>query len=161
MNPSLFTMCIGIPGSGKSFYLNKSDTYIVCPDDIRRGLGDVTDQSKNELVWAIAQAKCNTAIELGNNVTLDATNVNTPLRRDFLSKLLPCKKIALIFEINPDVAYQRIEKDLRSGRDRSNVPKRIVYRMYGEFLYTKKVIHTEFDTIHHISQPATYQSLDK
>jgi predicted kinase len=86
----MFTMLIGIPGSGKSTWLKNQDDlqYVVCPDSIRDWLtGDISNQTQNDVVWKIALHTTLWAICNSLDVTLDATNVNTSLRRDFLYKL--------------------------------------------------------------------------
>lgn len=148
---------IGIPGSGKSAWVSslKTKYYIVCPDEIRASMGNISDQSLNNTVWLIAKEKIKTAFSLGHNVILDATNVNTKYRRNFIETFPPdgiqvseyfnkiCTLKAKLFDVDPEIAISRIKNDIASGRCRSNVPEDIVYRMYGEFLYTKKVISSE------------------
>jgi predicted kinase len=139
-------MLVGIPGSGKSTILSGVDplVIIVCPDTIRKELyGNVTDQTHNIEVWAEAKARTIKHLNEGIGVILDATNVNTTNRRNFLQGLPPCKLQAILFKTDPDQCWKRIKKDIDSGKDRSNVPEEIIYRMYGEFLYTEKVIESE------------------
>jgi predicted kinase len=157
---------IGIPGSGKSTWLNSlekvncdggfylrllNDLYtIICPDEIRRKLGSVSDQSQNLYVWQEAKDRTIGCLEHGTNVILDATNVNTANRRDFISgipALPPCIKLAKIFPTDPEIAWERIRLALKNGIDRSNVPEETIYRMYGEYLYTSKVISSEGFTV--------------
>jgi len=159
MEPNLL-MLIGIPGSGKSSWLAglevkcQDDGHyvlvdgvpytIVCPDAIRQSFtDDVSDQSQNILVWQEAKNRTTCRLERGRNIILDATNVNTTRRREFLQGLPPCRKMAKMFIVNPEEAYQRIKKDLDENKQRSKVPEEIVYRMYGEFQYTLKVIVSE------------------
>jgi len=141
-----FILLVGIPGSGKSSWALKilnADTQIVCPDNIRRDIGDnISDQFVNTEVWAIAKQRVIDYLNSGKNVILDATNVNTLYRQDFMEGLPDCTLIAKLFAIEPEVAYERIQKDLKS-KDRADVPEHVVYRMYGEFLYTAKIIENE------------------
>lgn len=146
-----FKMLIGIPGSGKSTWLknNSNDSIIVCPDQIRKELTkNISDQSKNNEVWKIAKERIIEEIKDSQNVILDATNVNTQLRRKFMEDITDCNKIAVLFRVTPEVAAERIQKDIENSVDRSKVPEDVVYRMYGEYLYTEKVIKEEnFDKI--------------
>jgi predicted kinase len=143
-------MLIGIPGSGKSTWLKTQKLedpacLSICPDEIRIWLtGNISDQSQNDSVWKIAQYTTNWSLENKQDVILDATNVNTSLRRLFLSKLPPnnIKRQALIFEVAPDEAIKRIRHDLKNI-SRSNVPDEVIYRMHGEFVYTMKAIKEE------------------
>jgi predicted kinase len=139
----VFTMLIGIPGSGKSTWLRSYPTaLVVCPDQIRQWLaGDISDQSQNDVVWKIALYTTVWNLEHNKSVVLDATNVSTPLRKKFLSQLpKDIEKQAIVFETAPEEAIQRIQSDY--GR-RAKVLPEIVYRMYGEFLYTKQVLKDE------------------
>jgi predicted kinase len=155
-----FTMLIGIPGCGKSTYISLQPKSkfgsIICPDSIRRSLtGDISDQSQNQLVWQIAQYTTKWALINLLSVTVDAVNTDTYLRRDFLQKLKNSgvyggfKKRAIVFEIDPDEAIKRVEKRF----NRPPVPPERIYKMYGEFLYTKKVLHEEeWDSIQFIGE---------
>jgi predicted kinase len=158
-NLPILLFLIGIPGSGKSSWLFESQkeirdggTYtlvknypfhIVCPDAIRQKMGDISDQSQNTMVWQEAKEQTVGCLVHGTNVILDATNVNTQYRRSFLSDLPMCRKWAKLFPVEPDVAWERIKKDLSIGKQRANVPEDVLYRMYGEYLYTVKAIKSE------------------
>jgi len=140
---------IGIPGSGKSHWIWKNKLhlshFIVSPDNIRRDMfGDITDQSNNVKVFDIALGMVIAALKLNKNVILDATNCNTQYRREFLKDMPYCKMSAYLFDIQPQIASDRISKDIRNNKLRSNVPESVVYRMYGEYLFTKNVIKKEF-----------------
>jgi predicted kinase len=152
-------MLIGVPGSGKSHWLNSlekkcmdGETYllfkgipflVVCPDTIRQSLGSISDQSQNVLVWKKAKDSVIGCLENGTSVILDATNVNTAYRRDFISGLPKCRMLAKIFHATPAVAWERVKKDLTLEVDRAAVPEETIYRMFGEFLYTVKVLSSE------------------
>lgn len=140
-----FSMLIGIPGSGKSTWLKKSSKLVICPDAIRMWLtNDVSDQSQNDVVWKIALYTTIWNLENNFSVVLDATNVNTTLRRSFISQLPQnIEKHAIVFETDPEICIQRIHKDIIDNVTRSQVPPEVIYRMYGEFLYTKQVIKYE------------------
>ncbi len=77
------------------------------------------------------------------NVILDATNVNALEWQSFVDKLPPCKKVAKLFEVPPEVAYGRIVKDIESKVDRCHVPEHAVYRYYGMYLHTKRILLCE------------------
>lgn len=141
---------IGIPGSGKSHWLklNRSSfphSYVVCPDTIRKKFfNDISDQNSNAAVWDIAKEQVIAALKCDHDVILDATNVNTSYRQEFLSDIIPFYDVtAIVFDITPEEAYQRIARDIKNGIDRSNVPKHVIYRMYEEYLYTLIVLETE------------------
>jgi len=167
-------MLIGIPGCGKSSWLagfqdspcipvqtgrslrghyvfiDYVPYIIVCPDTIRQSYGDINDQSKNVLVWQEAKGLTIDRLYCGVSVIIDATNVDVIRRGEFLAGLPPCRKLVKIFSVNPEEAYRRIKKDLDEGKQRSKVPEGTVYRMYGEFLYTLRVIASEgFEFLNH------------
>lgn len=151
----IFRMLIGISGSGKSTWVSKhsDNSIIICPDSIRAWLSDISDQTQNIISWKIASYCTHIFLEKGNNIVLDATNVNTLERRNFLERIpTTVKKHAIIFHITPDEAFDRIQTQLKTQK-RSNVPLYRVYRMYGDFLYTLKVIKEEnWDEITHIGE---------
>lgn len=143
--PSLIVL-IGIPGSGKSHWIltNNISHSVVCPDKIRNELfGDITDQSNNSRVFDIAKGMVIALLTIGKNVIVDATNVNTFYRKDFLNNLPSCNKIAVLFDADPEIASNRIKNDIQNNKIRSNVPEHVIYRMYGEYLFTKKAIQEE------------------
>jgi predicted kinase len=127
---SEFIMLVGIPGSGKSTWIkiNSSGIFVICPDTIRKNLsGDISSQVDNSLVWSIAKYNTVEHLKSNENVILDATNVNTTNRRNFMKGLPYCHKKAIVFEISPELAIKRIQKDLENHLDRSNAPDGVVY----------------------------------
>ena len=150
-------MLIGIPGSGKSYWVKKlkpkRSCALICPDEIRKEvLSNISDQSENIQIWAITKERTIKSLESGIDVILDATNVNSIYRKSFLMDIPDCRLHAILFECDPERACSRIASDLKEKKDRSEVPEEVIYRMYGEFLYTKKVISNEgFHSIQIIS----------
>lgn len=142
-----FVILIGIPGSGKTDWLkkHKPDTHIVvCPDKIREELtGSVSDQTVNIEAWKEAYSRIIDALKQKINIILDATNLGTHFRNELLGLLPECKLIAIVFEIEPDEAFKRIQFAEIAGKNRCTVPEYAVYRYYGDFLYTKKVLKSE------------------
>jgi len=132
---------IGIPGSGKSTWIEKfkksGDYIVVSPDEIRRELtGDISDQSMNKEVFQMADETVRRALEGGQSVIYDATNVDTKYRREFLKDLPPCKLKAKIFDVSPEEVKRRIKADLEGGKDRAAVPDKVVDDMYVKFKET-------------------------
>lgn len=149
MCPNLIVL-IGIQGSGKSRWtLSHSEFYRVCPDEIRKKYyDDISNQTDNSSVYAIARGMIITVLELGQDTVIDATNVNTLIRREFFKKLPLHNRHAKVFETKPEIAIQRIRKDIKDGVIRADVPDHAVYRYYGDFLYTEKaLLEEEFVTI--------------
>ena len=149
---------IGIPGSGKSHWISENNYYhshfIVSPDSIRQEIfHNISDQSNNVKIFDIAMGMVRAALLLKKDVILDATNCNTKYRREFLEKMPRCNMSAYLFEIDPRIASARIRQDIKKNKLRSDVPTSIVYRMHGEYLYTKSVIKEEyFDSIEIITE---------
>ena len=145
---------IGIPGCGKDTWIAKTfealrGPYIVTPDDIRKEMGDIDNQEDNHAVFNIAKGRITAALECGHDVVINATNINTGFRRQMLHEFKDYNIEAILFDVDPAIAYERISKDIFRYRCRADVPEYVVYRMYGEFLYVKKVIKDEgFNAIH-------------
>lgn len=145
MIPDL-VLTIGIPGSGKSKWVQSvSGIYkVVSPDVLRlRYLGDVNNQENGRLIWTIAKAITHEYLLDGINILIDATNVCASERQWFINGLPPCNLKAKIFDILPDEAFQRIQNDINAGKNRSNVPKERIDKMYQKFLHTMKVLPEE------------------
>jgi predicted kinase len=150
-----FIMPIGISGSGKSTTLQKfyKDFEIVSTDSLRMELtGNISDQSKNSEVYKIAHEKVIDLLTCGISTIFDATNVDHTGWIDFIMSLPPCKKIAMIFNTDPEVAYSRILSDISSGKNRSNVPKDVIYKQYELFknMLKSKAIFKYFDEIYYV-----------
>lgn len=155
----MLIILIGISGSGKSTWIAKelkefdknnipeSSIEIVCPDDIRlRYFGNITDQSSNVRVWDMAKGMIITCINRSIPCILDATNVSTPYRRDLIDHLpVLYRKIAVLFDVDPAEACKRVRKNIEQKIVRSNVPDSVIYRMYGEYLYTKDIKEEKFE----------------
>lgn len=152
-----FYMAIGISGSGKSTILNKvfERDVIVEPDAVRREVtGSVSDQSKDFAVWKEVTNRVNLHLATMGLAVLDATNTKSSLRSQFL-KNIPggIRKVAIVFQIEGtdeeivDKLYNRIQKDLKKGKDRSAVPKEVIARQLQQFKNGLKNIETQFDEV--------------
>ena len=148
-----FYAMIGIPGSGKSRFLKDVDQkLIVSPDDIRRELfGDVsiqkTDQIPASEVWKIAAVRSRILLNLYSKVYFDATNVMKFRRVELMSAYNDCRKIAVVFDVDPSIAKQRIADDIKNKVDRSNVPNKVIDKMYKLFKQGEKSLVSEFNEI--------------
>lgn len=134
---------VGIAGSGKSTWIKSytdPNTIVVSPDNIRKELtGSISNQSKNSEVWSTAFDKVANALNTGKNVILDATNIKSSDRKRLMNHLKvnvdkPFDAFAKIFNVDPEVAKQRIKKDIESGVDRSNVPDFVIDRQYQNYI---------------------------
>ena len=134
---------VGISGSGKSTWIKANtdaNTVVVSPDDIRRELtGNISDQTKNGQVWALAFQRVADALNNGKNVILDATNVKSEDRKRLMNYMKvhvdkPFEGFAKIFSVDPEIAKQRVKKDIEAGVDRSNVPDWAIDKQYRIFV---------------------------
>lgn len=131
MNKPVFTMLVGLPGSGKSTYAaeqhEKYGVHVCSSDAIRKELtGDENSQENNEDVFKLLHKRVKEYLKNGESVIYDDTNVKSKRRRAFLKELkhIPCEKVCVIFKMPYDVCVANQEK-----RDRK-VPEEIIRGMY-------------------------------
>jgi len=138
---------IGISGSGKSTWIKSlpKDKYIVVsPDEIRKEItGSISDQSKNKEVFQEVDNKIKEALSQGKQIILDATNLNTKLRREFLQKFPNAKVSYKLFEANAQLSKERIKRDLENNIDRSAVPDDVIDRQVAMYNQTLEDIKSE------------------
>ena len=141
---------IGIPGSGKSTWINKlrsqgQGVLVVSPDNIRAQLSEVSDQSQNALVFKIAHEEAAKGIADGKLVVFDATNTmqDGPFgRKALIEKLkeLSGKEFTTyyeMFDVDLATVKERIKKDIAEGKKRANVPEAVIDRMHNQFIESK------------------------
>ena len=146
-SPPTFYMMMGISGSGKSSIADhivrreNSETVIHASDDIRAELGDVNDQTKNDLVFKILHSRVKQDLSNGKNVIYDATNLNKRRRIAFLRELknIPCKKVCVCVVKD----YYKCICD-NSNRERS-VPEDVIRRQLMNWQPPHK--HEGFDEV--------------
>jgi len=133
---------VGISGSGKSMWIKSmqnSNTIIVSPDKIRKELtGNISDQTKNNEVFALAMKKTADVLNIGKDVIFDATNIKSKNRKSLMDYMkvhvdMPFEGFAKIFSVSPEIAKERIKKDIENGIDRSNVPDWVIDKQYQIF----------------------------
>lgn len=152
-----FYMAVGISGTGKSTILNRvfEREAIVEPDAIRRETtGSVSDQSNDFKVWKDVAERVKEKLNTNGLAVLDATNTKSSLRTQFLKNIPEgIRKVAIIFkpegtdEEIVDKLYNRIQRDLKKGKDRSNVPKEVIARQLQQFKNGLKNIESQFDEV--------------
>lgn len=133
---------IGISGSGKSRWVESLDGQgytVVSFDDIRREVNkDVTDHSGHHNIINMGLQQVADALNRGENVILDATNIKSRDRKslmDFLKARVskPFDAFAKIFDVNPEIGKERVRNDIEAGIDRSDVPPEAIDRQYQHF----------------------------
>ena len=120
---------IGISGCGKTTYgeylkTRIKDLKIICPDDIRAELSDISDQTNNGKVFSIVNSKLEEAMKNNENISYSATNLTKKNRKGMIEL---CKKynqevICVVFltSFRPDICENRVRSNLSNGINRSN-----------------------------------------
>ena len=131
---SKFIMLCGLPGSSKSTWAETHkevlNAVVHSSDAIRAELGNVNDQSKNELVFKILHQRVKDDLSAGKNVIYDTTNLSRKNRIHFIKNELrniPCEKICVLFATPYEMCCAR-----NFARDRQ-VPVEVLVRMYKNF----------------------------
>ena len=131
--PKLIFLC-GLPASGKSTWIEKHkeelNFTIHSSDNIRAELlGDVNEQSQNELVFKTLHSRVREDLLNGKNVIMDQTGLNRKKRMAFLNQIqdIPCEKICVLFATPYGICLNNNE-----NRDRK-VPEEVIDRMVKNF----------------------------
>lgn len=131
MNKLFFT--VGLPGSGKSTWVEnnkeKLNAVVHSSDTIREQLGDINDQSKNNLVFEILHKRVKEDLLNGKNVIYDSTGINRKNRLAFLREIkhISCKKICVLLAMPYEICLKN-----NAARERK-VPENVITRMYKSF----------------------------
>lgn len=136
---------VGISGSGKSHWIQQFlyktenedlNIRIISPDDIRKEMtGSVSDQSNNRQVWETAFRRLKDAISthLFDIVIFDSTMCNQSTIKALANHVDLSKVNFAVFPADPELSKRRIEKDLRTGRDRSAVPDDVIDKQFARY----------------------------
>ena len=131
---SKFIMLCGLPGSSKSTWAeahkDELNAIVHSSDSIREQLGNVNDQSKNELVFKILHQRIKDDLSAEKNVIMDCTSLSRKNRIHFIKNELrniPCEKVCVLFATPYEMCCAR-----NFARDRQ-VPVEVLCRMYKNF----------------------------
>ena len=149
---SIICLLCGIPGSGKSTWLQQFDgmnsVSVVSRDQIRFSMLSDTDEyfSKENEVFDKFIDTINDRIVNGDEsiIYVDATHLNPKARHKVLSRLDTenCYAVhAIFFDISLDTCLERNEQ--RSGR--AYVPPTVIKNMYNSYRFP--ICDEGFDTI--------------
>lgn len=135
MNKPILYFTVGLPGSGKSTWLELENNneelnmIIHSSDAIREEFGDVNDQSKNDLVFTTLHSRIKEDLKNGKNVCYDATNLSRKRRIAFLQELkhIPCEKVCVLFATPYEICLAN-----NFSRERQ-VPNGVISRMIKSF----------------------------
>ena len=118
---------VGLPGSGKSTWLEKMGTSGLSSDAIRKLLADdETDQTIHAVVFRTLQFLLYQRIAIGRPVTyIDATNLTPQERHPYLriGRLRQCQVEAVFFDVPLEVCRAR------NARRRRVVPDEALMKM--------------------------------
>ena len=133
MRPTLILLC-GIPGSGKTHYAEKyieehENTIHLSSDKIRGELwGNEATQGDNNEVFSLMQSRAIEALNNGQNVVYDATNIT---RKDRSYIIALCPKFA---KIECHIIWAPIETCIERDTTRERtVGKAVIDRMLKRF----------------------------
>lgn len=130
-NIPVFTMLVGLPGSGKSTYAKKlteeTNAVYLNPDTIRKemtGSEECFDKDKEVFEYITKAAKEH--LKAGKDVVYDATNRSSKKRTAFLNGLagIPCKKRCVLIATPYAVCLNN-----NQARER-HVPEKVIEEMY-------------------------------
>ena len=129
----LYFLC-GLVASGKSTWAeahkDELNAVIHSSDSIREELGDVNDQSKNDLVFDTLHKRIKEDLLNGKNVIMDQTGLKRKNRLHIINNILrdvPCEKICVLFATPLDIC-----KTNNANRERK-VPEEVIDRMVKSF----------------------------
>lgn len=127
---------VGLPGSGKSSYLERLGVTALSSDAVRVLLADdATDQSIHCQVFATLRYLLRRRLSLGKPVTyMDATHLTPRERRPYLKlgQLYDCSVEAIFFDVPLEVCRER---NRRRGRV---VPEDVMERMAAKLVAPSK-----------------------
>ena len=141
-------LTVGISGSGKSLFTLKTKELLnaveVNADNIRKELGDISDQSKNKEVFEKVDILIDENLKK-SNVILSNTNLQYSIVKKYSEKYPDSQLVVFLMKdsTSPNLCFERINKDIENNVERSNVPKEVVYKQWEKWATFYKTILSE------------------
>jgi predicted kinase len=144
---------IGISGCGKSTFIQKlmpiyGDAVEINYDDIRKKLGNVSDQSKNGIIMDYADAMVYRSLYRGSNIFFSNTclkpsyvkNISKYANRDCIHYFTT--HLVFLDSLDPELCAEMVKKALENGEDRSNTlaviekfNSTVIEKQYNDFIH--------------------------
>ena len=145
---------VGISGSGKSkfaeFFCNATDTMELNADNYRKELGKgVNDQDINKVVFTEIDKAIVKYLAGGYSVCVSNTNLHADKIKELAEKF-PLNEVVVFFlkdSEDIELCWNRIQKDLENGKDRSNVPREVLEKQYQRYKSFNKGKLSEVENI--------------
>ena len=131
---------VGISGSGKSrfaeFFCKATDVIEINADNYRKELGKgVNDQDINKVVFTEIDKAIVKYLAGGYSICVSNTNLHADKIKE-LAERFPLNEVVVFFlkdSEDIELCWNRIQKDLENGKDRSNVPREVLEKQYQRY----------------------------
>lgn len=131
---------VGISGSGKSrfaeFFCKATDVIELNADNYRKELGKgVNDQDINKVVFTEIDKAIVKYLAGGYSICVSNTNLHADKIKELAEKF-PLNEVVVFFlkdSEDIELCWNRIQKDLENGKDRSNVPREVLEKQYQRY----------------------------
>ena len=165
-NKGILYICCGVPGSGKSTFLNEMadpSEKIISRDNIRFSLLKPGENyfSHEKEVYSTFVKSITDSINNGFNTYADATHLNEYSRYKLFHALKnrgchPLKKVAIYFEVPLNICKER--NNNRFGT-KTYVPEEDLIKMYGNFVHPHK--YEGFDEIYRVNEDGDVDEVEE
>ena len=131
---------VGISGSGKSrfaeFFCKATEVIELNADNYRKELGKgVNDQDINKVVFTEIDKAIVKYLAGGYSICVSNTNLHADKIKELAEKF-PLNEVVVFFlkdSEDIELCWNRIQKDLENGKDRSNVPREVLEKQYQRY----------------------------
>jgi len=151
--PFGLVMTIGVPGIGKTTYIDKIYSHLpkVSMDEKRAELGDIMDMSKNQKVFSMCQKELADNMRAGVNCVWDATSISRKMRKGLIDIVRQHGGyVSMVYFDSPlEDALER-----NSKRDRQ-VPKEVIEDYHTRLQSPKPY---EYDRLVVVGEESKFQS---